>query len=1549
MRFFIHSNRLPLNRHLLFFQKLMLVAFFLFAFLARHQAQVMYALSGNALVSFDLANPTAVLGNVTITGISAGQVVEGIDIRPNTGQLYAIGYTQATGEARLYTINSITGAATAIGAAPVMLQPNMGEVNFDFNPTVDRIRVTGSNTANYRLHPVTGAIAATDGALAFALTDVNVAATPYIVAGAYTNSYIASGATTLYNYDAILNVLTSQNPPNNGTQNTIGASGITVDPINPAVDLDIFFNPLTQTNTAVLSAGSPVPGITNFYNVNLTTGAATLLTPLGVPLAVDDIAIAIDQPVPPVVTGQLVYALTTSNNLISFDSDLPGVIRSIVATSGVFAAQPLAGLDFRPATGELYGIGYNNASGMARLYTLNLTTGAATAIGMDSVMLQPGMGVVSLDFNPTVDRIRVMGRNGANYRMHPTTGAVVATDGTLAFATGDPNQSAIPNIGAAAYTNSFNGSTTTTLFDYDLILNVLATQIPPNNGTLNTIGASGIMVNAASPSVDLDIFYEYTDASNAAYLSANTGTGMNDHFYKIDLATGAATLVGSIGLGVPVKNIAVVLDTPPPASTTFVAHLSGHNQAFPVASAGSGEITATLTGNELVVTGSYGGMTGLIDPNIAGGAHIHAGYAGQNGGIELPLVPTPGTDLTGGTFAALLNTFTLTQAQIDLLETRQLYVNIHTTAFAAGEIRGQLLPEAAGYFSTNLFGSNEVPGVISGGSGALALELHTDTLVVSGSFGHLNGSFDAAIAGGAHLHLGLTGRTGGIAVALSATVDADLHGGVFAAANNRFVLTPDQLTALQSHQLYANIHTSAQAAGEIRGQVVGAADAVYRAHLSGANEYPFVTSMAVGQVIAELQGNMLMVSGAFSGLESAASAAHIHLGTAGTGGGVVFELEMALDAGATSGMFTASANTFALTADEVADFLNREFYVNIHTANYPAGEIRGQFLLESQVFFNAYLTGSQSVPDASSGGHGVVAAEISGNRLTLSGSFSELASGVDLSIGGGTHLHIGLPGTTGSVLFPLLASLDPDLTGGVYEPSLNTLTLDSVQLQAVLDRATYINIHTLDLPNGEIRGNLLAEAAAYFCSPFSGVSQTPAVDANGTGMLILEVSGNSATAMGAFTDLDTDFDGNIAGGAHLHNGLAGSNGGIAVELKATVAADLRNGSFEALDNTFGVSNDLLMALRDRMLYANIHTTGNASGEIRGQVMPLANAYFHTTLAGVNEAMPVISNGTGSLKLELNGDQLTCTGSFASLDGEFDANIAGGSHIHIGEPGAGGGIVLELDANVNADLQSGAYLAENNTFTLTSDQIASLRNGELYANIHTSLEAAGEVRGQILPEINFFPDSSMLTSPLPGALVDVQGLPTELLTINWLPATDPDGDNIVYVWQVATTADFSNIVYMQAAGSDLLTTVTYGELDALLAANGVLVGATVTLHHRIVVTDGSNATPGQGSQAQFARGIVSSSGEVFSELSGLSVFPNLTAGQPVTLQVTAEKSASATLLVMDSFGKLMEASEWQLAPGQQGRSVRMDYAPGTYYLTVKTGAGFLPTQKVVLTR
>ncbi|MFD1468253.1 DUF4394 domain-containing protein [Hymenobacter caeli] len=557
------------------------------------RAQTVYGLLSPAavtqsLVTFSAATPGTFTATLPITGLTAGQTLVGLDTRPNTGQLFALGYNPTGTQSQLYILNPATGALTAVGAALTTLNlgPTTNRIGFDFNPTVDRIRVTGSNNTNYRVNPANGAVAATDLALNYnpgnataspvVAPDANAGQTPVIGSVAYANSYIGATNTVLYDLDEAKSLYTTQNPPNDGTLNsrtTLPVSTATA----LATDLDIWFDPTARVNKAYLTiaTGTTAAPTTQLYTLDFITGAnATAVGNVGpVGTLVTDIAFAIDRPATlPAVTGQLAYALA-GTNLITFDTSTPGFVRTSLGITGVNAAQTLVGLDVRPLNNALYALGYttaadNTATPNSQLYTIDATTGIATAIGA-AVRLELGTPNVNgfdvgFDFNPTVDRIRVVGSNRNNYRLNPNnpaTGVLAFTDGPVAYATGTNT----PTVGAVAYINSFMGASAasgTMLYNYDVALNLLNTQAtanPPMDGQLTTVGASGITATAAAPNVDLDI-YSPSAGVNTAYLVANTSTAtntVNTSLYTVNLATGAATLVGPVGFGLAARDIAV--------------------------------------------------------------------------------------------------------------------------------------------------------------------------------------------------------------------------------------------------------------------------------------------------------------------------------------------------------------------------------------------------------------------------------------------------------------------------------------------------------------------------------------------------------------------------------------------------------------------------------------------------------------------------------------------------------------------------------------------------------------------------------------------------------------------------------------------------------------------------------------------------------------------------------------------------------------------------------------------------------------------------------
>ena len=139
-----------------------------------------------------------------------------------------------------------------------------------------------------------------------------------------------------------------------------------------------------------------------------------------------------------------------------FDSATPGTLGAAIPITGLIGGDALRGIDFRPATTQLYGV-----SGGNRLYTISLAggTAVATQVGADGAFTISGANL-GVDFNPVPDRLRVVSNLDQNLRLNPNNGTLAATDTTLAYAVGDANAAANPNAVAVAYTNNFAGTTT---------------------------------------------------------------------------------------------------------------------------------------------------------------------------------------------------------------------------------------------------------------------------------------------------------------------------------------------------------------------------------------------------------------------------------------------------------------------------------------------------------------------------------------------------------------------------------------------------------------------------------------------------------------------------------------------------------------------------------------------------------------------------------------------------------------------------------------------------------------------------------------------------------------------------------------------------------------------------------------------------------------------------------------------------------------------------------------------------------------------------------
>lgn len=632
------------------------------------------------------------------------------------------------------------------------------------------------------------------------------------------------------------------------------------------------------------------------------------------------------------------------------------------------------------------------------------------------------------------------------------------------------------------------------------------------------------------------------------------------------------------------------------------------------------------------------------------------------------------------------------------------------------------------------------------------------------------------------------------------------------------------------------------------------AQTIFEAHLSGSNEVPVITSTASGSITAILTGSELTVEGSFDGLSSDYTGSHIHFGMAGQAGGVMVALSPTVGADNQSGMFEASSNTFTLTSGQIDTLMMQGLYINIHSEMHATGELRGQLAPEADAHFRANLSGAFEVPAAKTMASGAVILQMEGDSLFVSGSFSNLSSAFNTEIAGGSHIHIASAGSNGDVALLLNASVSDDMMSGIYLPDNNRFELTTEQKTALMHRMFYVNIHSTAFASGELRGQITPPVTASFYASLSGSAELPSVKTDASGALILELNGDSLFASGSFTGLDSDFDAEIAGGSHLHAGNAGMNGGVDFLLNADVDAGLRSGSYSVMNNMFELTADQKATLMARGYYVNLHTKEYGGGELRGQVLGDATAYFKTSLSGLNEILPVWTNAMGALNVEVTGTMAIVSGGFTGLSSNFDAEVAGGAHLHAGDIDANGNVEILLNTTVMSDT-AGMYAPMMNMFTLTEAQKSILFEEGMYANIHTEGFGGGELRGQLLFAENSFPDSSEIISPVDGAMLMLTGAANTVFEATWSTSMDSDDNNLSYIWQLASDSAFTNLLVNTNVGADAMFTTDFGTLVDILASLDVAVGASVTVYHRVIVSDGSNHTMGTPSKAILERGTI----------------------------------------------------------------------------------------------
>ncbi len=254
-----------------------------------------------------------------------------------------------------------------------------------------------------------------------------------------------------------------------------------------------------------------------------------------------------------------VFALSAEDHLLRFDGDNPGQVAKKEIT-GLSNGESLVGIDFRPSgpdatQGKLYGLG-----DQGYIYRINQATAVAsrgpqiTADGAPVALRGTRFGI---DFNPTVDRLRIVSDANQNLRVNVDTGELSDFNATIPgtqpdqdvqYAVGNPNVGQEPKVTGVAYRNARPaafGTTSTELYDIDAQTDDMSEQDPPNDGTLNTEGPVSI---DTSGRVGFDIVTRGdSSAGDRGYASMQPLSDSVPSFYKVNLNTGRATKIGTFG------------------------------------------------------------------------------------------------------------------------------------------------------------------------------------------------------------------------------------------------------------------------------------------------------------------------------------------------------------------------------------------------------------------------------------------------------------------------------------------------------------------------------------------------------------------------------------------------------------------------------------------------------------------------------------------------------------------------------------------------------------------------------------------------------------------------------------------------------------------------------------------------------------------------------------------------------------------------------------------------------------------------------------------
>jgi hypothetical protein len=246
---------------------------------------------------------------------------------------------------------------------------------------------------------------------------------------------------------------------------------------------------------------------------------------------------------------------------------------------------------------------------------------------------------------------------------------------------------------------------------------------------------------------------------------------------------------------------------------------------------------------------------------------------------------------------------------------------------------------------------------------------------------------------------------------------------------------------------------------------------LFVARLSGRNEVPPADPDGSGTAVVLVRDSRVTFVLQWSNI-TAPILGHIHRAAAGVNGPVVVPFFMTPMPDTATAAAGAVMTDPQLAADIRADPAG--FYVNLHTAAFPGGAVRGQLTrlrdagdlrnLVPHGRLHAILSGANEVPAADPDGRAIAFVNVRRDSV----DFALAWTGVSPTLG---HIHRGVAGVNGPVVVPFFMTAVPT---GIFALAGTVPNVDPALAREI--RATpgnfYVNLHTAEFPAGAVRGQL---------------------------------------------------------------------------------------------------------------------------------------------------------------------------------------------------------------------------------------------------------------------------------------------------------------------------------------------------------------------------------------------------------------------------------------------------------------------------------------------